>query len=359
MQDSTTGAADDTPRLLLIGPTPPPLGGTTVAFLRLSDALSNRDDISVEVIETTGVRHGGAAAALGFVRGLREAIARADVVTLHVTTGGLSTLGLLVVLIGRGARKPVLVRKFGGTDFFDWPLPRRALVLWTLRRADLYLAQTKQLVEQARREGLRNAVWFPNSRPMPDLQVDPPGERPCRRFVYLGQVHGRKGIGELIEAGEALDPGTAVDVYGPLGFDVDEAAFAGLSRVQYRGVVDPERVHETLLSYDALVLPSYHPGEGYPGVVLEAFAAGLPVVCTRWRALPELVDESCGILVEPRDARSLREAMKGLVRRPDLYARLRAGVRSRRGRFSDAVWHERFVGHCRELASRAATRAVG
>jgi glycosyltransferase involved in cell wall biosynthesis len=351
-------AEGDPPRLLLIGPMPPPLGGTTVVFQRLADSVSRRNDVSVEIIETTGIRGSGRAAA-GFLRRLRRAIADADVVSLHVTTSGLAVLGPLVAFLAGAAGKPLVVRKFGGTDLLDYWAPRRALILWALRRANLYLAETKVLVERAAQAGLRNVVWFPNSRPMPALPDDPSCRHACRRFVFLGQIHRRKGIRELIEAGERMDSGIAVDVYGPLGFDVDRSAFANLSRVRYRGVADPDRVHEALSSYDALILPSYHPGEGYAGTVLEAFAAGLPVVCTRWRALPELVDDSSGILVEPRDAASLYEAMQRLVDDPGLYARLRAGVRLRRGLFSDTVWHERFVEHCCGLAVSSRMSAVG
>jgi glycosyltransferase involved in cell wall biosynthesis len=345
--------------VLLIGPTPPPLGGTTVSFQRLVEALSSREDLSVEVVETTGIRGHGPSAALDLVRRLRRAIGRTDVVTAHATITGLPVLGPLVVVLAGRAQRPVIIRKFGGSDLHDCPAPSRALTLWALRRADLYLAQTKALVERALEVGLQNVVWFPNSRPMPDLPDESPGARDCRRFAFLGQIRRGKGILELIEAGEKLDSGVTVDVYGPLGFDVDRSSFAGLSRVRYRGVVEPDRVHDILLSCDALVLPSYHPGEGYAGAVLEAFAAGLPVVCTRWRALPELVDDSSGILVEPRDTGSLHAAMSRLAGDPDLYARLRAGVRLRRSAFADAVWHERFVEHCRRLASASGMGATG
>lgn len=355
VDETSNGSRAEHPRLLLVGPTPPPLGGTTVSFQRLVDSLSGRGDVSIEVVETTGVRGRGPSRALRFVQRLRRAVARTDVVSVHVTITGLPTLGPLAVLLASRARKPLIVRKFGGTDLSDSSAARRALILWALRRADLYLAQTHALVEEAGRFGLRNVVWFPNSRPMPELPDESPGRRVCRRFVFLGQVHRRKGIEELIEAGEALPSDVLVDVFGPLEFDVDESAFSDLGRVRYRGVVAPERVHETLLSYDALVLPSYHPGEGYAGAVLEAFAAGLPVVCTRWRALPEIVDSSSGILVEPRDAGSLFRAMKKLVDDPNLYAELRAGVLRRRVVFSDELWHERFVEHCRNtLASSSA-----
>jgi glycosyltransferase involved in cell wall biosynthesis len=163
-----------------------------------------------------------------------------------------------------------------------------------------------------------------------------------------------KGVPEIIQAGESLDERLVVDVYGPLGFGIRESAFSG--RVRYRGVVDRDDVPAILSTYHALVLPSYYEGEGYPGVVIEAFAAGIPVVCTRWRALPELVDESCGILVAPRDAEELRDAMNALGRDSELYARLKAGVRRRREEFSDEVWHQRYVQYCLELASVGAGR---
>lgn len=343
--------SDSRVRLLLAGPLSPPLGGTTVPFERLVKTLSERSDMAVCVVGTTGIRGGGvasAARAAMLVCRLSRAIPRADVVALHVATSGLHVAGPLVAYLSGRHGVPFLIRKFGGTDPREGGPVRRSLIRWTLRRAGLYLAETKALVARARADGIEHARWYPNSRPMPPLADARAGEeRRCSRFVFLGQVRREKGIREFIQAGERLGDGIAVDVYGPLGFDVDESAFSGLSRVRYRGVVEPEHVHATLTSYDALVLPSYR--EGYPGAVIEAYAAGLPVVCSRGPALMELVDESSGILVEPRDATALHEAMRALSREPSLYARLRAGVLARRGEFSEEIWNDRFVAYCREL----------
>jgi poly-gamma-glutamate synthesis protein (capsule biosynthesis protein) len=126
--------------------------------------------------------------------------------------------------------------------------------------------------------------------------------------------------------------------------------------LSYRGVVPPKEVTSVLSGYDALLLPTYHDGEGYPGVVLEAFGVGIPVICTRWRALPEIVDETCGLLVEPRDSESLLEAMTKLVSDPELHARLCKGAAARAERFSSAHWSERFIEYCREAAGRPCSR---
>lgn len=232
---------------------------------------------------------------------------------------------------------------------------RRGLILWALRRADLYLAETRRLVERAEELGLRGVGWYPNSRPMPRLPEAAAGNgRSCRRFVFLSQLYRAKGVVDLLDAAEDLPDGVTIDVYGTLGFDLPGTVFDGRRNVTYHGAAERDRVHDVLASHDALVLPTYYPAEGYPGVILEAYAAGIPVISTRTGAIPELVDESTGILVEPRDVGSLRAAMLSLVEEPGLCDRLRQGVRERRQEFSDDVWQERFVRYCRNVYDAAA-----
>ena len=84
-------------------------------------------------------------------------------------------------------------------------------------------------------------------------------------------------------------------------------------------------------------------------MVIEAYAAGLPVITTNWRAIPEIVDETSGILIEPKDSVQLLEAMKKLIEDSDLYQSLRDGVRRKRGLFSSEIWTERFVEYCRSV----------
>jgi len=99
----------------------------------------------------------------------------------------------------------------------------------------------------------------------------------------------------------------------------------GDARLAYRGVLDNAEVGERLWEYDALVLPTRWPGEGYPAVILEAFAHGLPVITTRWQSIPDIVDDGCGILVEPEDASQFASMLNRLHRNPELYARLQQG----------------------------------
>jgi phenylacetate-CoA ligase len=349
-----TPRADGRPlRVLMIGPEPPPVGGTTVLFMSLVEALEARDDVAIRVLRTQGVRGSGLGAPpalCGLISRVERTLAWSDVVALHVSTTGLHVLGPLVLHLARRASKPLLIRKFGGTDFSTFPWFRRRLIMWALRRADLYLAETRQLVQRARELGLRNVEWYPNSRSMPALAADSGGDADvCRHFVFLSQLYRAKGVLDLLDAAERLPDGVNVDIYGTLGFDVPASALQGRKGIVYRGPVEPGDVLDVLSSHDALVLPTYYPAEGYPGVILEAYAAGIPVISTRTGAIPELVDESTGILVDPRDVDALTAAMLSLASDPKLCGRLREGVLRMRNEFSDEVWKDRFVGYCSDL----------
>jgi glycosyltransferase involved in cell wall biosynthesis len=112
-----------------------------------------------------------------------------------------------------------------------------------------------------------------------------------------------------------------------------------------------------LAEHDALVFPSTYEGEGLPGIVVEALQAGLPVIATRWRALPELVsNEQSGLLVPPRSPIALAAAMARLTLDDALFAELRVGA-AERGRELDASnWQRRLEGWLLNVCGRTADR---
>ena len=78
---------------------------------------------------------------------------------------------------------------------------------------------------------------------------------------------------------------------------------------------------------DVFVLPTFY--EGYGMAVAEAVARGLPVVCSRTGALPDLVDARSGVLVPPGDVDALAEALAAVIGDDALRARLAAGAVAR------------------------------
>ena len=129
-----------------------------------------------------------------------------------------------------------------------------------------------------------------------------------KRFVYIGTVNEEKGIEELIEVAKQLDETYTLDVYGPLIEKKYSEEYFEKHLVSYKGALVPDGVIHVMNNYDMLILPSYR--EGYPGVVIEAFSLGIPVIATRLTGIMEMIDDyQNGILIEPKKSKQLLNAI--------------------------------------------------
>ena len=338
-------------RVLLIGPFPPPIGGDTVLTAHLAACECwERNGIRIDTINTSAgdrVRLPGERISSGdLLRGCRILLAalvkvpRSRVVLLWANTRFALTLGLLIVSWGRFTRRAVILKVFGGAlggRIAALPPARRAVAARLLGAVSCILVETRALARELVTESGLPAdlvVHFPN------YPVAPPREGPAppRPFsgacVFFGQIKREKGVYDIIEALGGRE-GVRCDFFGPF-LDRDRAGFLGaLSKypnLAYRGIAEPGTVSSLARAYDVLLLPTYHPGEGYPAVILEAYAAGIPVIATRWLAIPEIVEDGeTGILVSPRAPAEIAAAIGSMRADPVRYERMRrrAAERSR------------------------------
>ncbi len=109
---------------------------------------------------------------------------------------------------------------------------------------------------------------------------------------------------------------------------IEQTDQAGLSEhVHFHGLLPRREVVAMLQHADVLAAPSVPSKdgrrEGIPVVLMEAMASGVPVVASRLSGIPELVeDERSGLLVPPRDAQALADALERIFRDPALGQRL-------------------------------------
>lgn len=156
------------------------------------------------------------------------------------------------------------------------------------------------------------------------------------RLAFIGRIDPIKGLDVLIRAIRSeVSLDVRLDVYGvaqaasgPRHLEEVQELASGDARIVFRDPVPSQQVVEVLRGYDALAVPSQCLETG-PLVILEAFAAGLPVVGSDLGGIRELAtNDRDGLLVNPpTQASAWGRALQRLATDPNLRTRLRSGVR--------------------------------
>jgi glycosyltransferase involved in cell wall biosynthesis len=154
-------------------------------------------------------------------------------------------------------------------------------------------------------------------------------------FLMIARKDAAKGISEFCQAAKAVReraPDTRFILAGPDG-DLAAAKIAAFGDiVQVLG--DQDDIRPLLAAAHVVVVPSW--GEGLPRILLEALATGRPVITSDIAGCREAVDERVnGILVPPRDAAALADAMLSFLKRPDLIPAMARASRSKAERRFD------------------------
>ena len=214
-----------------------------------------------------------------------------------------------IIFVGKLFNKKTSLRKFGGEakrTYEDAIGLKKKYLLFIFQNFDNLFMETKYLENFFKRMN-KNTHWFPNVRTRNEIAKFP--RKFQKKFVFISHVIKEKGITEIIEASAKLDNSYIVDIYGPmLDDDYSAKSFIG-TNVSYRGALKSSEVLKVLNSYDVALLPSYK--EGYPGIIIESYSLGIPVISTNLDSIMEIVDDyKTGILVKPRSIVELEEAIK-------------------------------------------------
>ena len=372
------------PRLLIVGPLPPPIGGVetfTQAILESSELAA----LDVAHCDTTKKRAKSSqgrfdplnfAWALVHFGRLRRDIARFHPDVVYVPVAGTWSGVLRDLALGALARRSgalVLGHQHAG-DIRD-VLARGGfagrIVRTGFSQFDSMLVLGEPWRELFERWGLacpiavcpstlRREVFERGAAFTRVTRHQPPG-----RVLYVGQVGRRKGVHDLLRAVRRLiDDGLAVEltVVGPSQLEGELEAARALATelhlddwVRFTGALTGDGLYGQFESHDLFALPSYN--EGIPAVLYEAGAFGLPVVTTPVGAIPSLVrDGENGFLLAPGDVDALSAALRRLVTDHDLRERLGNQLRSDVAAFHPDRAAAKIVAATRELLARGRAR---
>ena len=263
----------------------------------------------------------------------------------------LDSLGVARWLAGPVGRLPTAVgRALGGVGLAGGPwtaarmsalvAARHQAVRGLLRSADRVVALGRWTAALLIRLGVppERLVVSPHGLAWPGAPTAPGPSRPAGRgprLAALARLDPTKGLDLVIRALRTR-PALAVslDVYGVMAGQAEtrhartlRELASGDSRVSLRPPLAHGEVVGRLREYDALVVPSRGMETG-PLVVLEAFAAGRPVLGAARGGIAELVTDGVdGLLVAPDSVAAWTAALERLAADPGLLPRLETGVR--------------------------------
>ncbi len=218
---------------------------------------------------------------------------------------------------------------------------------WSLRSCTKLITVSRSLRREFLNRGFDRTrlVCIPNGVPeLPPIDALNRIEQSTWRLGMIALFRPRKGLEVLLEALRLLpdsSPAIEVEIIG--GFETPEyeqsilrlaQEFSLQSKVKFTGFT--KDVGARIATLDGLVLPSLY-GEGMPMVVLEALAAAVPVIATRVEGTPEVVrDGQEGVLAQPRDPKSLSQAIQRFTADRVVWAKMSAqAVDRHREKYSD------------------------
>lgn len=199
-----------------------------------------------------------------------------------------------------------------------------------LKRFTGIYVETNTMKKALEDAGYTNIILMPNCK---DLKILNESEPVCPtgepyKLCTFSRVMKEKGIEDAVNAVRAVNDrfGRTVftlDVYGPVDpaqaewFDELQKAFP--SCVRYSGTVPFDKSVDVVKAYFALLFPTHFYTEGIPGTILDAYAAGVPVIASRWESFADVVDDGVtGLGISFGDPNALTDQLAAIAGQPQL-----------------------------------------
>src|SRR3972149_4092916 len=282
--------------LLLIGPSASIIGGTTISFEILLSGLSQIDGITYEVIYSNNYKGLESKNRIkSFIYVIKELLHRKnnyDLIMLNASCNGILYIGFFLIYLNIIYKKKIVLRIFGGNldIFYKSRTALTAIIIrYILNHANLILIQTKYLMNYLIEEKIINDAkrlkWYPTNRlVMPEKNTS----KTAINFYYAGHIKKDKGIVTIIRAAELLNENIKIHLFGKIREDSLLNVIDNCDKCIYHGELKHDELMMKIRELDALIYPSFHWGEGYPGIVVESILLGKPVIAAKWRSVPEI-----------------------------------------------------------------------
>ncbi|MBE6589654.1 MAG: glycosyltransferase family 4 protein [Ruminococcaceae bacterium] len=322
-------------KICMVAPVPPPYGGIGNWVLLMDEFVRDKENVEFVHVNTAPKSRGLDGRSLwdrvvvqgfsmfGKKNELKHILKKEKIDAIHITTSGQLAVirdTMLLKAAKKGKTPTVYHIRFGRipeiaqANTREWRMIKKAMEV-----ASCVIAiDTKTLAAIKKYAPDVNVCYIPNPFDLAKLErAGIKAELPLRKeLVFVGWVIKTKGIEELLEAWECVKdtyPEWKLRIIGPYAEDYYKELSSRFSfdRVIFDGEKKHDEAMTLLAGAEGFILPSYT--EGFPNAVLEAMALEKPIIATNVGAIPDMLENGCGIVIPAKDTEALKEALEHLL----------------------------------------------
>lgn len=271
--------------------------------------------------------------ALHLIGRIIKTLKECDIVFILLSRNGMRVIFPLVNSLNTLFHKPIFHDCIGGA--LDELVKQNPKLIVELNKFSVNWVESRQLKLRLEELGVKNVEYLPNFKRLKSIEKD------CLvlsypkqfRFCTFSRVNEAKGIGRACEAVIGINrkygfTKAKLDIYGPIEDNYDSILKNYIDSsncaISYHGTVAADKSVEILSDAYALLFPTTFYGEGFPGTLIDAFSAGIPIIATDWHLNSEIIQEGyTGLLYRPEEPEKLMVLMEDLMNSPELVFAMR------------------------------------
>jgi len=329
---------------IIIGPTPPAIGGIATIVQSLKEGFSNDPDVKILSVNKTNnklfnIFHSAFMLIKILFVGIKS---RQGTVLMFSSAYNSFWEKCLWVLICKilGLHTTILMVDGNFPSFYSGlSRLKKLLAIFLIKQVNVLAVQSKQW-----------EIFYHDIFPLSNIKIVNPGidtnyfhprieqnENKCLNILFVGWLISDKGIYDLLNAIkiiDAYDEKFKLFLLGP-DFGNKNHIIEFINKHNLEGLVEfkaPTTSRESILkayhSADIFVFPSHF--EGFPYALMEAISCGLPCIGTRVGGIPDILDDGkCGILIEAKKPKELANALIELIRNKEQRKKISHNARER------------------------------
>lgn len=198
-----------------------------------------------------------------------------------------------------------------------------------LKYFDGIYVETHILLDELRKLNFNNLKHLPNFKELQILEEEDlyTNFKEPFKICIFSRVMEEKGVNDAIEVVRKINNkfGRAVlilDIYGPIEDDYKSVFLKAISNnyeyVKYQGIVDSSESQSVIKNYFLLLFPTKFKTEGVPGTIIDAYAAGVPVLASGWNSAKEVIDlNETGLIYDFNDIAMLEKLLIICIKSPE------------------------------------------